>query len=306
MPLVADWATTAALLAVLLAEGVRRLPAGAIVLRRTLRGSWRVVHGPTGAPEWRLVSTWAPFSEHLVVQAGTSAGLSFTGGDDRDAGRPPPLPSRLTITTLRAAGGAILLLVALGVPMATATFGVPGLVRSIGLAVLSSTVVAFLAAACLRRIAGGWKAAFTTAAPLLSPFAATRAAELLLQVAVNGLPAPSVLQALVRPDDFARWFRVHAYDTIASLGTTLERGALDRLHAIVAIVPDDCGDGHRFCPRCAAVFRPHVEECSDCASVVLRDRESVAPPLEPIPMAARREEPGSAACAGERLARYVN
>ncbi len=73
MPLVADWATTAVLLAVLLAEGIRRLPAGAIVLRRTLRGSWRIVHGPTVRPEWRLVSIWAPFLEHLVVRADTLA-----------------------------------------------------------------------------------------------------------------------------------------------------------------------------------------------------------------------------------------
>ena len=302
MLLVADWATTAALLAVLLAEGVRRLPAGALVLRRTLRGSWRVVHGPTARREWRLVSVWAPFLEHLVLQAGTSADLLAADDADREAERPPQLPSRLTIAAFRVAGGAILLLVAVGIPTATATLGLTGLVRSILVAFISSTVVALLAAVCLRRIVGGWKPAFTTAAPLLSPFAATRAAELLLQTTVNALPAPAALQALVRRDDFARWFRVQAYDTLAARSSALERGTSRRLEAMIAVIPDDCGDGDRFCPRCAAAFRPHVEECSDCPSVVLRGRDCVMRPPEAMPTEARHDEARSAARAVERVA----
>lgn len=305
MLLVADWATTAALLAVLLAEGVRRLPAGALVLRRTVRGSWRIVHGPTVRPEWRLVSIWAPFLEHLVVQAGTSADLLAT--DHREPAREVPrlLPPRLTIAAFRIAGGAILLVIAVGIPASTATFGLTGLVRSIGLAFFSSTVVALCAAMWLRRIAGGWKPAFTTAAPLLSPFAATRAAELLLQTTVNGLPAPAALRALVPRDDFERWFRVHAYDTLAEGSSALDRGTSGRLEAMIAVVPADCGDGDRFCPRCAAVFRPHVEECSDCASVVLRMRAATG---EPPANAANPRGTALPAVhpAGARLPRYVN
>src|SRR5688500_6111266 len=174
MPLFADWATTAALLAVLLAEGVRRLPAGAIVLRRTLRGSWRIVHGPTVRPEWRLVSIWAPFFEHLVVRAETSGDLLEAAGGGGST-RPAILPSRLTIATFRVAGGAILLIIALVLPAATATHGLGGLARSLALAFLSSAIVAFCGAAYLARLSG-WTQALVRAGPMLSPFTAPRCA----------------------------------------------------------------------------------------------------------------------------------
>ena len=271
MLLVADWATTAALLAVLLAEGVRRLPAGAIVLRRTLQGSWRVVHGPTTRREWRLVSIWAPFFEHLVVHAGTSAAVVATC-DEREGERRQLIPSRSTIAAFRIAGATILVVVAFGVPVATASFGVTGLAQSIALAFLSSMTVTIAAAVHLQRIVGSWRSAATSAAPMLSPFGAPRAAELLLQTAVNRLSAPAALQALVPADDFAHWFRAEAYDMLEARSSALDDWPWARLEAIVAAVPDDCDESDRFCPRCAAVFRSHVEECSDCASVTLRTR----------------------------------
>ena len=274
MSLVADWATTAALLAVLLAEGVRRLPAGAIVLRRTIRGSWRIVHGPTARTEWRLVSIWAPFFEHLVVRADTAAGfLPFTDVDG-DGGPAPELPSRLTIGAFRAIGGVVLLVVALGVPVATASYGVAGFSRSVALAFICATIVALAMAAWLARAGGGWKSALGSAAPLLSPFAAPRAAELLLQMVVNRLAAPYALQAFVQRETSDRWFRTLAYDTLAASSSAPGRRSATPLEAIIAAVPETCGDGDRFCPRCAAVFLPHVEECSDCTSVVLRQHDA--------------------------------
>ena len=291
MPLVADWATTAALLAVLLAEGVRRLPAGAIVLRRAFGGSWRIVHGPTVGPEWRLVSIWAPISEHLVVQADTPAELlrMDAGGGGEVSGR---LPSRLTIAAFRIAGGAILLLIALGVPMTTASHGVAGFARSVTVAFLASTGIVLAAAAYLRR-STGWTAAFTSAAPMLSPFTAPRAAELLQQTSVNRLAASDALEALVPKDHFEQWFRTHAYDELAARSSAGSREADGRLGAIIAAIPAGCSDGDRFCPRCAAVFHSHVEECSDCPSVVLRSRRSVQRATWLLPVTHARDEVGS-------------
>lgn len=305
MPLVADWATTAALLGVLLAEGIRRLPAGAIVLRRTLRGNWRIVHGPTVRPEWRLVSIWAPFLEHLVIQAGMPADLFPTDDGGRQGDHRRRLPSRLTIATFRIAGGALLLVVALGVPAATATFGITGLARSVVLAFLCSTVVALSAAMHLERIVGGWRAALTSAAPLLSPFAAPRVAEMLLQTTVNGLAASAALEVLVRPDDFQRWARVHAYDTLEARSSALGCAPGGRLEAIIAAIPESCGHGDRFCPRCGAVFLAHVEECSDCVSVVLRG-DGVAGGSSEGGANPRRTALPTVSPASARMARYVN
>ncbi len=302
MPFVADWATTAALLAVLLAEGIRRLPAGAIVLRRTLWGSWRIAHGPTVRPEWRLVSIWAPFFEHLVIQVGTAGDLVVADEGDR-AGEPRRYtPSRLTIAAFRIAGGALFLVVAIALPMATATFGITGLVRGIALALLGSTTIAVAAALNLRaRI--GWNAAVKRAAPMLSPFTAPRAAEWLCETTMHTVPAAAALHALVRREDFQRWFRTHAYDTLAARDSMLDQEPRKRLEAMIAVVPEDCGDDDRFCPRCAAVYRSHMEECSDCTSVVLRGGSCVMPPVGTESIPSRREALPTGSRSVERLAR---
>ena len=305
MSLVADWATTAALLAVLLAEGIRRLPAGAIVLRRTLRGNWRIVHGPTARTEWRLVSIWAPFFEHLVVQARSPAELLTAIDDDGRGEIARRLPSRLTTASLRIAGAVALLGVAVGVPVATASFGVSGLVAALVGVFAFAAFVATAAAALLRRKLGGWGDAFVSARALASPFGAPRAAEVLLQRIVGDLPSASALQTLMRRDDLDLWLRVHAYDALESGALVAGHGSRGRLEAIVAVVPQDCHPGDRFCPRCAAVFLPHMEECSDCTSVVLRlhgaASESSASFANLPDLALTTETLGSA-----RVPRYVN
>ena len=271
MLLAVDWVTTAALLAIILAEGVRRLPAGSIVLRRATRGGWRIVHGPTPRQSWRLVSAWAPLSEHLVVQAGASG--SLIPPDDRNDGfRQATLPSRLTIDGLRAAGLIMLLLVALGIPSATATFGVMGLVRSLLVVLAFSGAVMLITAASLKRTAGGWLPALARTKALASPFSAPRASEHLHQEILNGWSPSDALGALVPREEFESWYRAQAYDELtAGLPAPADASAPRRLRQIIDRVPADCGPGERFCPRCAAVFRPDVSQCSDCVSVALRN-----------------------------------
>ena len=271
MLLAVDWSTTAALLAVILAEGVRRLPAGSVVLRRATLGGWRIVHGPTSRQSWRLVSAWAPLSEHLIVKTGGAE--TVVPPDDSDPEfTAPGMPSRLTTAGLRLAGLVVLVLVAFGIPSATATFGATGLLRSLLVVVALSGVVMLLTATSLKRAAGGWLPALARTKSLVSPFSAPRAAELLHQEIVNDWSAAHALRSLVRREDFDVWYRAHAYDALAIASPASADGrTTQRLRQITERVPRDCGPGERFCPRCAAVFRPDVSECSDCVAVPLRD-----------------------------------
>src|SRR5687768_7748919 len=264
MLLAVDWGTTAALLAIILAEGVRRLPAGSIVLRRARRGEWRIVHGPAPRQSWRLVSAWAPLSEHLIVQAG-GAGTLIPPDEARVELGARKLPPRLTIAGLRLAGLVMLILVAFGIPSATATFGVTGLVRSLVMVFALSGAVMLLTAASLKPAAGGWLPALARTKALVSPFSAPRASELLHQEILNGWSPSDALGSLVQREDFEKWYRAHAYDALTNASSApADCASPQRLRQIVDTVPADCGPGERFCPRCAAVFRPDVSQCSDC------------------------------------------
>ena len=66
----ADLGTVALLAFITLLDGVRRIPAGALVLRRVGFGAWRVSDEGSDRDRWMLVSWWPPISHHVVAAAG--------------------------------------------------------------------------------------------------------------------------------------------------------------------------------------------------------------------------------------------
>jgi hypothetical protein len=134
-----------------------------------------------------------------------------------------------------------------------------------GLAV-ACTGIAFLA---LRRLSVPRRAALGRASVLLSPFAAPRAAELVLEATADGVPPAAVLRELLQPDTFAEWARPRAFDVLRGVPDSELEAVLspEALASLVSAPPP--GPPGAFCPRCGARFRDGITTCAACEGVAL-------------------------------------
>ncbi|HZO19647.1 MAG TPA: hypothetical protein VFB46_11730, partial [Gemmatimonadaceae bacterium] len=123
-------------------------------------------------------------------------------------------------------------------------------------------------------------AAIRAAAPLLFPFTAPRACELVIGAALRDLTADAQLAALLGEKRFLRWIRPSAYDAlhggprfegdaspVGELVRALPRTLIER--AVQA--PPGNEDG-RYCPRCARSYRGDTPGCYDCGGLALERR----------------------------------
>jgi hypothetical protein len=241
-----------------LIEGVRRVPRGSVVLQRVLFGQWSV-EPPEAGERVRLLSWWSPLMSAIVL-----APRQTYRRTDVDAVR-AQLQSRELYTALfdlRVLGVVELLALVLGVPFALQRFGAFGFLVALG-AVLLLSLTIFAALAFSARGAGKpWRAALRWAFPYLSPFAAPRAAEVLLEEALRDVPPSVVSRALLPGDAFIRWVRPIVYDD--SNGREVDRALLEGLNLkeLRASLASQNGQG-MWCPRCGATF-VQGESCSEC------------------------------------------
>ena len=269
-----DWSTVVILAVVTLLDGVRRVPAGALVLRRVLAGRWTVADREA-EPGLRLVSAWSSFTLPLIIPSGGVSDADALGDhahtslDDRLA------RARGVVGFLRLLGASIVLAIVLGVPAAVARFDAWGLAVSLAVVMLLSIGTAIIVACVMRRGGRSWRRALRIAAPLLYPFSAPRAGELVLGYAVAGAAPLMVARSLLGEASFASWVRPHAYDAMQS-GTLAAdpRGLValvgqSGLAQIVATPPAHCGTGERYCARCARVYRAETTTCPECQGLPL-------------------------------------
>jgi hypothetical protein len=264
MPLLAgvDWSTVGVLVLVLLLDGLRKVPADALILRSVLGGPWCPAASSGNRPGWRFVSLWPPISQNIVLSAPAGAP------------EPPGGVSRLHALgwagpVLGALGWLSFGALVLGIPVAAARFGGWGFVGAAAIAVLSavaSAVVGFLA---LRRLHFPRPVAARRAAVLLSPFTAPRGGELVLEAAAEGLQPVAVLRALLSDAAFDAWLRPRAYDALRGdldpmLGTELTG---EPLAAVVGARPP--GVSGPYCPRCGQSYREGAAKCRGCGVSVV-------------------------------------
>lgn len=250
---------TIAILALLtLIEGMRRVPAGSVVLRRVLFGPW-AVERPEPAERLRLLSWWSPLMTSIVLAPRQSyQKTSVTDLRARLDGRDLYTP----LFDLRVLGVVELVVLVLGVPLAVQRFGAIGFFVAIG-AVLLFCLTIF--AALLfggRKLGKRWGWAF----PFLSPFAAPRAAEALLEEALRDVPPAVVSSALLPPDAFLGWMRPFVYDATHDREVEhrfLEGVNVKELRASLAQRPPSQNGQGLWCPRCGATFI-HGDSCSEC------------------------------------------
>jgi len=229
-----------------------------VVLHRVLFGQW-TVEPPEPGERLRLLSWWSPLMSAIVL-----APRQQYVRTDAAAVR-AQLEGRALYTTLfdlRLLGIVELFVLVLGLPFALQRAGALGFFAALG-AVLLLCVTIFIALASSAHTLGKpWRAALRWSFPYLSPFAAPRSADALLEEALRDV-APSVASsALLSEDAFLRWVRPIVYD--AANGREVDRRLLQglNLQKLGASLASQNGRG-MWCPRCGATF-VQGESCSEC------------------------------------------
>lgn len=288
---------TIAILALLtLLEGIRRVPRGSLLLRRVLFGGWRARPAPaaTAPTSLQLLSWWSPIVSTIMLPPPPETGGKAKGWKV-DTVRARLEEHRLTLLDLRGLGVAALVVLVVGIPVAIDRMGAQGFFFALGLLFVICCFVVERMYAAARTMGKPRKAAFSSAIGSFSPFAASRAAEVLLEDLVRDIPPGLVARALLPFPEFLTWVRPHAYDS--SQGTPADPRfltGLDPAELKQALAPPDPAaamDSQLWCPRCGATF-VQADACSECG-VTLQPLRTLAAALLAIclsvsPLAAQR------------------
>lgn len=241
-----------------LIEGVRRVPRGSVVLHRVLFGQW-TVEPPEAGNRVRLLSWWSPLMSSIVLAPRekyrrTDADTIRAQVEGRDL--------YTALFDLRVLGVTELLVLVLGVWFALQRVGALGFFVAAGTVLLLCVTIFTALAFSAHGLGKPWRAALRWAFPYLSPFAAPRAAEALLEETLRDVPPAVATAALLPPDEFQRWVRPLVYD--ATNGTAGDRRLLEGLNLkqLRATLASHNGAG-LWCPRCGATF-VQGESCSEC------------------------------------------
>jgi hypothetical protein len=273
-------AVGATLYAITLSEGVRRLPAEAIVLRRFGFGPWRFVRRVEIGAGIRLISWCLPASLPLVLQGGTSPVEADDIREQLAMMRHRLAEARLSLGLLRMLGLMTLILLVAGVPIAVERSGLFGLVAAAIVLLELTFVQALWTGWLLRRLGASGRSAAAKALKLLNPFGVQRAAEIVLARIVGEVPVLAVACELLGQEEFVHAFRPMLYDALhgdapqPGLSNLTPLVADGRLASLLGTAPIGLGTG-AFCPRCASQFASGVPFCSDCDGVPLVGGESV-------------------------------
>ena len=233
-----------------------------------------------------LVGWWPPIVMPLLVPATQSADQGGTRSPwsadffvATSRGRRRLRRVRLISGALRALGVLLLLWIVVAIPVATDRFGVYGLVSAIVQAFVMSLIMALGAALGMQWLGMARSASIRATLPLLSPFTAPRACELVIAAALRDLDPLARIAALFGEARFLLWIRPWAYDelhgrrearggeseTIAALIRTLPHVVLER--AVQS--PPGNEPAVRYCPRCARTYRDEISTCHDCDALAL-------------------------------------
>jgi hypothetical protein len=263
-----DWLSVFLLGGLTLLDGLRRIPPGAHVLRRVGTGAWTAVTPEEGTRRL-LVSWWTPFILRIVA-----CSAEAQRGDDVRRLAERWRRMQRPVEALRLLGGMVLLGIVLGVPVAAETSGWRALLLVLLIVETLAIAVAIVALLALRRLGLNTRSALRAAGGLLSPFAAPRAAEIVLERAFAGALPVVVTRLLLPPSAFAAWIRPRAYDLLRGhapvddpeLGAALSRGELQQ---IVRAPPRDRLTGEPWCARCGRVYRESTRSCAECDALSL-------------------------------------
>lgn len=263
-----DSPTVAILAGIVLWEELRQVPPGATIFRAALFRPFEPVESPAGR---RLVGLWPPLTITFIVFPPTPAGPPGFSLSLRER----YALVRRQFVVFKLLGALALFLIVLGVPLAAVRLGGVGLVGALVLTVLNSVLIAVL----------GYRVAGRAGVPaqlrrmpflsLLSPFAAPRVVEILLELVARGETGVAVAAVVLEPKAFRAWVRPRAYDALHGGGPDPELDAVlsaQEQRALVAAVPEGAVSGEGFCPRCGATYQRPEGSCAACGVGVVAAR----------------------------------
>lgn len=257
---------------VALSEGVRRLSPGAFVLRRDVFGAWKLAPTLELGREMHVVAWGMPISMPVVLTDKHDDGaLTLRRLLTRLRARSRRVAVEIRI--LRIVGTLVLVGLVVGIPWATLRWDAWGLMLGIELVVflcIAQAIVTFMA---LRRAGAPRRPAARLSLKALWPFTAPRAAELVQDQVVAGVPSLAVAHELLGETPFLTAMRPMVYDALSAFehnrATTVLTSLCGR-ERLVAFLREPPSTGEDpFCPRCASRYRPGVKDCSNCAGVAL-------------------------------------
>jgi hypothetical protein len=278
-----QWATDASTIAILAVvlwlDGWRRAPSETLVLVRVGLGSWKVRHPWARVGPFALIGWWPPIVLPMLVSTGGQESLAGSFDDGVVDGRNRLRRVRARLISLRLLGTIIVGWIVFGIPLFTARFGASGLLRGIAVAFVFAALATAQSTFLLVSLALPWRTALKRSAPLLSPFSAVRAPEVVLGAALDPLHPLARIAVLLGETELRAWLRPYAYDAlhgragdpladpsgVATLVSDLPRSVLERASA--ASPPNASAEA--YCPRCGRTYRADVETCSECADLAL-------------------------------------
>jgi hypothetical protein len=253
-----DWSAFGFLGLLTLLDGLRRVPAGAFVLRRVLGGRWQVLDLREG---YRIVSWWPPLTTSLVLSpVPKTSSLSVDQRFERTR------KERAILTVLGAVGLVALVIV---VPLGMRRWGGAGFLAALMTVLLLSLLTTGASFHAGSAIGLSRRQRFMFAMPRLNPFASPAAGEALLERSLEGANPFAVARALMTEADFVTWVRPLAYDVNAGVQSDSEVELLhlferNDLPGILAARPTGVGADSPWCPRCGSEFGTTSTECPAC------------------------------------------
>jgi hypothetical protein len=259
-----DWTWVAVLYALCVSQALVPISKHSLLLRRTGIGRWRVIEPTEVFPRFQLMSVILMFEE--IVQLSTPIDSAETPG----AVITPAKSSRRAEAAVLVGRSLSFIQAAclvVGVPAATASYGVVGLVLTLCV-VVNLTVVTSVAFIAIERLLRSDLVLppRSERIQLHSPFAIPLAGALLRSRALQGVAAAEVLTHLVDETRLGHWLRPLQYDLIRVPETVPPH--LRDIVAALSVPPspsasNGAGADESYCPRCGAVFIRRVV-CSDC------------------------------------------
>ena len=260
-----DWPAFGFLALLTLLDGLRQVPAGALVLRKTLGGSWHVVSPGVG---YRIVSWWPPFTTTLILAPAQDRSSSQAAGRSKR--------QEESLSAVRRRAGVLQLLGLLSflalvvvIPVAMRWWGGLGFLSSLFAVLVLSWLVTGLSFYFSNSLDLSTRQRIMFALPRLNPFASPAAGEALLERALNGGDPLAVARLLMEEEEFSAWVRPLAYDVAEGTDTDQGRELVrvigrNELKALISSRPASIPANTPWCPRCGSEFAPASTECPAC------------------------------------------
>lgn len=258
-----DWSTVAVLAAIVLAEGARRVPRGAVVLRALGLGEWLAVDTSNWRHGWRLVSWWPPLTRHVMIAPPGDAAATAQADLAERYQRVQSI-----VGWLEGLGALQLLALVAGVPLLSARLGGAGFLAMLAAVLLLSLTLMLLARHAMQGVGFTSQKATRATLGLLSPFASSRAAEMVLEAALRGGTPVQAARVMMTEAAFHEWIRPTLYDQPGERSTLLAQVDASDADSVARYLSVDAMQGP-VCPRCGREYRRGVERCIECPGVHL-------------------------------------